>query len=202
MSDAVPAKHGRQPTELLQELATASGDANMISVQDVRASFETAWTRRYRGERVTVALATTTSGVAGALRLCGDRQQPVVVQGGNTGLVGANVPRGGVPWGETVSLLSARCQARMRWTPAPATPASGALAHSRPASAGSAVQAHSTAGPEPSLRDEYDIAVVGGGIVGLAPARELLCRRPDRHLVLLERERPSAVIKLATTAAW
>jgi L-2-hydroxyglutarate oxidase len=90
--------------------------------------------------------------------------------------------------GKTVLVLSARCQARKWWTPTLATSASSALAHSRPASAASAVQTHSTAGPEPSLRDEYDIAVVGGGIVGLATARELLCRRPDRHLVLLERE--------------
>jgi FAD/FMN-containing dehydrogenase len=100
MSDAVPVNHGRQPTELLRLLAAASGDPNVISARDLRASFETAWTSRYRGECVTVALATATSEVAGVLRLCGDRQQPVVVQGGNTGLVGANVPRGGVPWGE------------------------------------------------------------------------------------------------------
>jgi L-2-hydroxyglutarate oxidase len=38
------------------------------------------------------------------------------------------------------------------------------------------------------LPDEYDTAVIGGGIVGLATARELLRRRPDRSLVLLEKE--------------
>jgi (S)-2-hydroxyglutarate dehydrogenase len=35
---------------------------------------------------------------------------------------------------------------------------------------------------------ECEIAVVGGGIVGLAVARELLDRRPERSLVVLERE--------------
>ncbi|MGB9183276.1 MAG: L-2-hydroxyglutarate oxidase [Solirubrobacteraceae bacterium] len=38
------------------------------------------------------------------------------------------------------------------------------------------------------LAEEYDTAVIGGGIVGLATARELLRRRPDRSLVLLEKE--------------
>jgi 2-hydroxyglutarate dehydrogenase len=35
---------------------------------------------------------------------------------------------------------------------------------------------------------DYDFAVVGGGIVGLAVARELLTRRPGADLVVLERE--------------
>lgn len=34
----------------------------------------------------------------------------------------------------------------------------------------------------------YDVVVVGAGIVGLATARELLRRRPGRHLAVLERE--------------
>jgi L-2-hydroxyglutarate oxidase len=39
---------------------------------------------------------------------------------------------------------------------------------------------------------ERDLAVVGGGILGLAAARELLRRRPRRSLVVLERERELA----------
>src|SRR5215213_5309249 len=35
---------------------------------------------------------------------------------------------------------------------------------------------------------ECDLAVVGGGILGLATARELLRRRPDARVVVLERE--------------
>jgi L-2-hydroxyglutarate oxidase len=34
----------------------------------------------------------------------------------------------------------------------------------------------------------YDVAVVGGGIIGLATARELLTRRPGANVVVLERE--------------
>lgn len=35
----------------------------------------------------------------------------------------------------------------------------------------------------------YDVAVVGGGIVGLATARELLLRHPSLSFVLLEKEK-------------
>src|SRR5215210_7330146 len=35
---------------------------------------------------------------------------------------------------------------------------------------------------------DHDVAVVGGGILGLAVARELLIRRPDASVVVLERE--------------
>src|SRR5687767_15521295 len=34
----------------------------------------------------------------------------------------------------------------------------------------------------------YDLAVIGGGIVGLATAREALRRRPDLRLIILEKE--------------
>ncbi|KAL1926235.1 hypothetical protein VTP01DRAFT_5932 [Rhizomucor pusillus] len=36
--------------------------------------------------------------------------------------------------------------------------------------------------------DRYDVAVVGGGIVGLATAREILNRYPDKTVVVLEKE--------------
>ena len=34
----------------------------------------------------------------------------------------------------------------------------------------------------------YDIVIVGGGIVGLATARELLMRRPGQRVAILEKE--------------
>jgi L-2-hydroxyglutarate oxidase LhgO len=40
--------------------------------------------------------------------------------------------------------------------------------------------------------DQRDLAVVGGGILGLALARELLTRRPDLRVTLFEREREVA----------
>lgn len=38
------------------------------------------------------------------------------------------------------------------------------------------------------MTDQADVAVIGGGIVGLAVARDLLIRRPDLRLTVLERE--------------
>jgi L-2-hydroxyglutarate oxidase len=42
--------------------------------------------------------------------------------------------------------------------------------------------------PLPHNRAMYDFAVIGGGIVGLATAREILLRNPGASLVLLEKE--------------
>jgi (S)-2-hydroxyglutarate dehydrogenase len=39
----------------------------------------------------------------------------------------------------------------------------------------------------PAPPAECDLAVVGGGILGLAVARELTERRPERSIVVLER---------------
>lgn len=39
-----------------------------------------------------------------------------------------------------------------------------------------------------ALQGEYDVCVVGGGIIGLATAREILLRRPGMRVVVLEKE--------------
>ena len=38
------------------------------------------------------------------------------------------------------------------------------------------------------LQSQYDVAVVGAGIVGLAVAREILARRPDARLVVIDKQ--------------
>jgi (S)-2-hydroxyglutarate dehydrogenase len=48
-----------------------------------------------------------------------------------------------------------------------------------------------------ALPQRADVVVVGGGIVGLATARELLLRDPDRSVVVLERERELAMHQTA-----
>ncbi|CAA9573263.1 MAG: L-2-hydroxyglutarate oxidase, partial [uncultured Thermomicrobiales bacterium] len=35
---------------------------------------------------------------------------------------------------------------------------------------------------------EYDLAIIGGGIIGLATAMEILARRPELRLAVLEKE--------------
>ena len=42
------------------------------------------------------------------------------------------------------------------------------------------------------MADHFDLAVVGGGIVGLATTLQLLRRRPDLKVLILEKEREVA----------
>ena len=37
-------------------------------------------------------------------------------------------------------------------------------------------------------QQNYDIAIVGGGIVGLATAKEIITRQPKKSIVVLEKE--------------
>ena len=48
--------------------------------------------------------------------------------------------------------------------------------------------------------DRCDVAVVGGGIIGLAVAREVQLRRPQASVVVLEREPVPPLIRAPTTA--
>jgi len=82
-------------SDLLAELRSILGDAHVITDADMRASYETDWTRRYSGEALAVARPGSTAEVAAVLRACAEAGAAVVPQGGNTGLVGGGVPRGG-----------------------------------------------------------------------------------------------------------
>ena len=67
----------------------------MLVDDDVRAPYEVDWTRRFQGTARCVVRPADTDEVAGVLRACAAAGAPVVAQGGNTGLVGGGVPRGG-----------------------------------------------------------------------------------------------------------
>ena len=67
----------------------------MLVDDDVRAPYEVDWTRRFSGTARCVVRPADTDEVAGALRACSAAGAAVVPQGGNTGMVGAGVPRGG-----------------------------------------------------------------------------------------------------------
>lgn len=43
----------------------------------------------------------------------------------------------------------------------------------------------------------YDVAVVGGGIVGLATARELILRHPTLSFILLEKEKELGGLRIS-----
>ena len=78
---------------LLDALRSAVGPTQVLTDPDLRASYETDWSRRWRGEAAAVVRPGSTEEVATVLRACGAAGAAVVPQGGNTGLVGGSVPR-------------------------------------------------------------------------------------------------------------
>ncbi|HYM52153.1 MAG TPA: FAD-binding oxidoreductase, partial [Candidatus Dormibacteraeota bacterium] len=78
---------------LLDALRAALGSSNVLTDADLRAGYETDWTRRWHGEAVAVVRPETTDAVVAALAACREAGVAVIPQGGNTGLVGGSVPR-------------------------------------------------------------------------------------------------------------
>ncbi|MDQ3870915.1 MAG: FAD-binding oxidoreductase [Chloroflexota bacterium] len=81
--------------ELLDGLAAAVGQAHVLRDPAVKAGYETDWTGRFNGSALAVVRPGSTGEVAEVLRLSREAATPIVPQGGNTGLVGGGVPRGG-----------------------------------------------------------------------------------------------------------
>ncbi len=81
------------PDPLATAVARIVGASHVLSHPDLRASFETDWTRRFTGEARFVARPGTTEDVVEVMRACHRAGAAVVPQGGNTGLVGGSVPR-------------------------------------------------------------------------------------------------------------
>ncbi len=73
-------------------LRSAVGPEHVLIDPDLRSSYETDWTGRFSGESRAVVRPATTAEVARVLQECSGARVPVVVQGGNTGLVGGSVP--------------------------------------------------------------------------------------------------------------
>jgi FAD/FMN-containing dehydrogenase len=80
---------------LIDALVAVVGPANVVIDADVRAAYETDWTRRFHGSARCVVRPADADEVAQVVRLCSTAAAPLVPQGGNTGLVGGGVPRGG-----------------------------------------------------------------------------------------------------------
>jgi FAD/FMN-containing dehydrogenase len=81
--------------DLVSHLRDVVGEAHVLVDDDPRAPFETDWTRRFRGSAAAVVRPADAGEVAAVLRACAEAGAAVVPQGGNTGMVGAGVPRGG-----------------------------------------------------------------------------------------------------------
>ena len=83
-----------------------------------------------------------------------------------------------------------------RLPPHPTPPPSPATAPSP------APQPSRATAPHPLLLANMRYVVVGGGILGLATARQLAAISPDADIVVLERSRRSPATRPRTTAAW
>jgi FAD/FMN-containing dehydrogenase len=81
--------------DLIEQLRGIVGDTHCLTDAGLRAGFETDWTRRFSGEALAVVRPGSADEVGTVLRACAEARVGVVPQGGNTGLVGGSVPRGG-----------------------------------------------------------------------------------------------------------
>jgi FAD/FMN-containing dehydrogenase len=75
-------------------LRAAVGSGHVLLEAGLRASYETDWTGRFTGASRAVVRPASAAEVAAVLAACARAGVPVVVQGGNTGLVGGSVPAG------------------------------------------------------------------------------------------------------------
>jgi FAD/FMN-containing dehydrogenase len=91
---------------LLDVLRVAAGPNNVLTDADMRAGYETDWTRRWHGEAVAVVRPETVEAVAAAISACREAGAAVIPQGGNTGLVGGSVPRASASRPQVVLSLS------------------------------------------------------------------------------------------------
>jgi FAD/FMN-containing dehydrogenase len=80
--------------KIIDELRDIVGDTHVLVDPDLRAPYETDWTRRFHGTASCVVRPASTDEVAAVVRACAVAGAPMVVQGGNTGLVGGAVPAG------------------------------------------------------------------------------------------------------------
>jgi FAD/FMN-containing dehydrogenase len=83
------------PTTLVRRLAAIVGPAHVLDDPELCASYGRDCTGRFGGPAALVVRPAGTHEVAQVLAACLEAGTPVVPQGGNTGLVGAGVPRGG-----------------------------------------------------------------------------------------------------------
>ena len=80
---------------MLKTLAGIVGDDHVLTEPDVVAGFATDWTGEFTGTTPAVVRPGPAAEVSAVMSACHEAGMPVVVQGGNTGLVGGGVPRNG-----------------------------------------------------------------------------------------------------------
>ena len=84
-----------EDSKLAAVLADIVGENQVLTDPATKSSYETDWTGRFHGLASLVVRPGDTGEVSAVLRACASAGAQIVVQGGNTGLVGAGVPMGG-----------------------------------------------------------------------------------------------------------
>ena len=80
---------------MIERLKADLGPGRVLTDPDVLARHETDWTGRFGGRALAVVRPRSVEEVAAVIAACRTGGTPLVPQGGNTGLVGGGVPRGG-----------------------------------------------------------------------------------------------------------
>ena len=81
--------------QLLTSIETETGKSTILSGADITDRYAVDWSRENPCRPEVVLRPTSTHEVSTILRLCNEARQPLVVQGGMTGLVGGATPRSG-----------------------------------------------------------------------------------------------------------
>lgn len=95
-----------QVDKLIRELSSVVGATHVLCDHEVVASYTVDWTGRFSGPATLVVRPGSALQVGQVLRVCSSLGVSVVVQGGNTGLVGGSVPPRGTEPGPAPILLS------------------------------------------------------------------------------------------------
>ncbi len=82
------------PPDLLQQLAAIVGEAHVLRGESDMAGYLTEPRDLFHGKALAIVRPASTQEVADVLRLCNETRTALVPQGGNTGLVGGQVPDG------------------------------------------------------------------------------------------------------------
>ena len=83
------------PMDLRESLARIVGERHTLDDPELRAPYERDWTGRFGAPARLVVRPADSAEVAAVVRACAQAGVPIVPQGGNTGMVGASVPRNG-----------------------------------------------------------------------------------------------------------
>jgi FAD/FMN-containing dehydrogenase len=78
---------------LMDQLTAIVGEKNVLVAGDLSA-YELDWRKRSRGKALAVVRPANTLEVAAVVKACVAGGMSIVTQGGNTGLVGGQVPQG------------------------------------------------------------------------------------------------------------